>query len=128
MHELRNKSNDYLSHCRDNVLKWVTCLSVNCSVFQWVGMIEINLSWLDNINIIKTKILLSDITNHIMFGLLASQDFLIYFAFQILLLWRRIQKWAGFIYIVAVSFNGGGNWSSRRKPPTCCKSLTNFIT
>jgi hypothetical protein len=22
-------------------------------------------------------------------------------------------------YIVAVSFIGGGNWSSRRKPPTC---------
>jgi len=28
-------------------------------------------------------------------------------------------------YIVAVSFIGGGN---RRKPPTCSKSLTNFIT
>jgi len=27
--------------------------------------------------------------------------------------------------IVAVSFIGGGN---RRKPPTCLKSLTNFIT
>jgi hypothetical protein len=27
--------------------------------------------------------------------------------------------------IVAVSFIGGGN---RRKPPTCRKSLTNFIT
>jgi hypothetical protein len=26
-------------------------------------------------------------------------------------------------YIVAVSFIGGGNW---RKPPTCCKLLTNF--
>jgi hypothetical protein len=26
---------------------------------------------------------------------------------------------------VAVSFIGGGNW---RKPPTCPKSLTNFIT
>ena len=23
---------------------------------------------------------------------------------------------------------GGGNWSTRRKPPTCRKSLTNFIT
>jgi hypothetical protein len=30
-----------------------------------------------------------------------------------------------FSYIVAVSFIGGGN---RRKPPTCRKSLTNFIT
>ena len=28
-------------------------------------------------------------------------------------------------YTVAVSFIGGGN---RRKPPTCRKSLTNFIT
>jgi len=29
---------------------------------------------------------------------------------------------------VAVSFIGGGNQSTRRKPPTCCKYLTNFIT
>jgi len=30
---------------------------------------------------------------------------------------------------VAVSFIGGGNLSTRRKPPTCRnKSLTNFIT
>jgi sulfite reductase beta subunit-like hemoprotein len=29
---------------------------------------------------------------------------------------------------VAVSFIGGGNRSTQRKPPTCCKSLTNFIT
>jgi hypothetical protein len=27
-----------------------------------------------------------------------------------------------------VSFIGGGNRSTRRKPPTCRKSLTNFIT
>jgi len=29
---------------------------------------------------------------------------------------------------VAVSFNGWGNRSTRGKPPTCRKSLTNFIT
>jgi hypothetical protein len=28
---------------------------------------------------------------------------------------------------VTVGFIGGGNWSARRKPATCCKSLTNFI-
>jgi len=28
---------------------------------------------------------------------------------------------------VAISFIGGGHQSTRRKPPTCCKSLTNFI-
>jgi hypothetical protein len=33
-----------------------------------------------------------------------------------------------FSYIVSVSFIGGGNQTSRRKPPTCRKSLTNFIT
>jgi hypothetical protein len=32
------------------------------------------------------------------------------------------------LYIVAVSFNGGGNWRTGRKPPTCRKSLINFIT
>jgi len=31
-------------------------------------------------------------------------------------------------YIVAVSFIGGGNRSTRRKAPTCRKSMTNFIT
>jgi len=39
---------------------------------------------------------------------------------------RRFQQY--FSYIVAVSFIGGVNQSTRRKPPTCRKSLTNFIT
>ena len=30
------------------------------------------------------------------------------------------------LYVV-VSFIGGGNWSTQRKPPICGKSLTNFI-
>ena len=30
-------------------------------------------------------------------------------------------------YNVAVSFIGGGNQSTMRKPPTCHKSLTNFL-
>jgi len=33
-----------------------------------------------------------------------------------------------FSYIVTVSFIGGGNQSTCRKPQTCRKSLTNFIT
>jgi hypothetical protein len=33
-----------------------------------------------------------------------------------------------FSYIVVVSFIGGGNRSTRRKPQTCRKSLTNSIT
>jgi hypothetical protein len=33
-----------------------------------------------------------------------------------------------FSYIVTVSFIGGANQSAQRKPPTCCKSLTNFIS
>ena len=32
------------------------------------------------------------------------------------------------IFLVAVSFIGGGNLCTRRKPPTCRKSLANFIT
>jgi len=31
-------------------------------------------------------------------------------------------------YVVAVSFIGGGSLSTQRKPLTCCKLLTNFIT
>jgi hypothetical protein len=37
---------------------------------------------------------------------------------------RHFQQY--FSYIVAVSFIGGGNRSTRRKPPTCRKSLTNL--
>jgi hypothetical protein len=33
-----------------------------------------------------------------------------------------------FSYIVVVSFIVGGDRSTRRKPPTCRKSLTNLIT
>jgi hypothetical protein len=40
--------------------------------------------------------------------------------------WRHFQQY--FSYIVAVTFIGGGNRSTRRKPPTCRKSLTNFST
>jgi hypothetical protein len=39
---------------------------------------------------------------------------------------RHFQQY--FSYIVAVSFIGGRNRNTRRKPPTCRKSLTNFIT
>jgi hypothetical protein len=53
---------------------------------------------------------------------------------------KTLGKWFGFVfgvsryfqqyfsYMVAVSFIGGGNRSTHRKPPTCRKSLTNFIT
>jgi hypothetical protein len=33
-----------------------------------------------------------------------------------------------FQFILAVSFIGGGDQRTRRKPPNCRKSLTNFIT
>jgi len=29
---------------------------------------------------------------------------------------------------IYISFIGGGNWSTQRKPPICRKSLSNFIT
>jgi hypothetical protein len=38
---------------------------------------------------------------------------------------RHFQQY--FSYIVAVSFIGGGNRRTTRKPLTCRKSLTNFI-
>jgi hypothetical protein len=39
---------------------------------------------------------------------------------------RHLQQY--FSYIVAVSFFVGGNRSTRKKPPTCRKSLKNYIT
>ena len=38
-----------------------------------------------------------------------------------------LQQNFSYMYIMAVSFIGGGNWSTRRKPPTCCKSMTKLI-
>ena len=43
-------------------------------------------------------------------------------------LWYLWQLSTIFRYIVGVSFIGGGNVNTRRKPPICHKSLTNFIT
>jgi hypothetical protein len=40
--------------------------------------------------------------------------------------WRHFQQY--FIYIMEVTFIGGGNQSTWRKLPICCKLLTNFIT
>jgi hypothetical protein len=55
--------------------------------------------------------------------------------------WFHCTKICGFIQITGIigvrvmvfnatfnNFIGGGNWSTRRKPLTCLKSLTNFIT
>ena len=40
-------------------------------------------------------------------------------------LWFGLGLWC-FSYIVAINFISGGNQSTRRKPPTCRKSLTTF--
>jgi hypothetical protein len=45
---------------------------------------------------------------------------------QLLLFCLYMQQY--FNFIVAVSFIGGGNQSTQRKPPTCRNSLSNFIT
>jgi hypothetical protein len=37
------------------------------------------------------------------------------------------QQYFSYMYIVAVSFIGGGNQSSRRKPPTCHKNYIAFL-
>ena len=46
--------------------------------------------------------------------------------------YRHLQQYITYIVevssIVEVSFIGGGNRNTRRKPPTCRKSLTNNIT
>ena len=42
--------------------------------------------------------------------------------------YRHFQQCICYIAHVAVNFIGGGNWSTRREPPTCQKWLTNFIT
>ena len=44
----------------------------------------------------------------------------------VVMIWFMVFN-ATFSYIVAVSFIGGGNWCTLRKPMFCRKSLTNFI-
>ena len=41
-------------------------------------------------------------------------------------IWCHFQQY--FSYIMTVSFIGGENRIIQRKPPICCKSLTNFVT
>jgi hypothetical protein len=48
------------------------------------------------------------------------------FLFLCLMVFNATLKY--FNYIVVVSFIGRGNRRTRRKPPNCRKSLTNFIT
>jgi hypothetical protein len=54
-------------------------------------------------------------------------------------MWNFGEEWGGVLllnvtlnnfhsYIVVVSFIGGGNRSTWRKPPTCRKTLTKLIT
>jgi hypothetical protein len=43
-------------------------------------------------------------------------------------IWCSTPLSKNFSYIVAVSFITGGNQSTRRKQPTCHKTLTNLIT
>jgi hypothetical protein len=43
-------------------------------------------------------------------------------------LWYLMQLSTIFQHIVAISFIGGGYRNTRRKPLTCRKSLTSFIT
>ena len=64
------------------------------------------------------------LTLHILFEVLVQSQKWLWW----LRLWCLMPFQQYFSYIVAVSFIGGGNWSSRRKPPTCHKSPTNFIT
>ena len=52
-----------------------------------------------------------------------STIFLLHRGGQVYGIYHRFQQY--FCYIVGVRFNGGEH---RRKPPTCCKSLINFIT
>jgi hypothetical protein len=65
----------------------------------------------------------------LMFTLPHFQTFIVFCLIWCLLCttsWHRhFQQY--FSYIVAVSFIGGGYRSTRRKPPTCRKSLTNVI-
>jgi hypothetical protein len=56
-----------------------------------------------------------------------GKQFLFVIAYVVYINFRACYCQQYFSYIVAVSFIGGGNRGTRRKPPTCPKSLTSFI-
>ena len=55
---------------------------------------------------------------------ICSENYIVHAYMQ---LWCFMPLSAMFQLIVAISFIGGGNRSTRKKPPTFHKSLTNFI-
>jgi len=71
---------------------------------------------IDNIIIIKITVLLPQ--SYASLDNVGYPDYACWFSF--------FQQY--FSYIMAVSFIGGRNRSTRRKPQICRKSLTNFIT
>jgi len=52
--------------------------------------------------------------------------FMVWVRVRVMVLNATFQQY--FSFILAGSFIGGGNRSTRRKPPTCRKSLINVIT
>jgi hypothetical protein len=92
----------------------------------------LNLSWISdqyNFFFIRDHLII-----YVQFGFNQINSFWILF-FSYVLQWdwfglydiyRHFQQY--FSYIVAVNFIGVGNWSTRRRPLICRKSLTNFIT
>ena len=52
-----------------------------------------------------------------------TEKYLCYFGVRVMMFNATLYS-----YILVVSFIGGGNQSTRRKPQTCRNSLTNFIT
>ena len=103
------------------ILFVVTCHIFNCCYFAKVCAKIGDVDWLcasmtDEISIRKSRINL--LTNHtrfvndwfdLIFGILTPLSTI-------------------FHYIMATSFSGGGNRSTRREPPTMGKQLVNFIT
>jgi len=100
----RNKVNDKI-HINQNVL-WMQILKSELNILQQTncnGTIDKTKIW-TILTLISIKLVISEYSYMLKLTYLPRS------------------------YIVAVSFIGGGNRRTRRKPSTCCKSLTNFIT
>jgi hypothetical protein len=82
----------------------------------------------NNFIITKIKVLLKKTnTHHTRWRLHSSSYFTFYSVFCLFGgVYRHFQQY--FSYVVAVSFIGEGNRSTRAKPPLCHKLLTNLIT
>jgi hypothetical protein len=80
------------------------------------------LDFVSRMSILTTAIVCLHVFNAVLSDMISAYDSMVVW-FMVLKVTQQYLR-----YIVAISFIDEENRTTRRKPPTCRKSLTNFIT